>query len=67
MNIFYRDGKRVKVMEEINDPKYGKILVVYVDHEKAYIVNDIIVTGGEIFWDLEDRYGIPLSERGILY
>ena len=59
------EGKKVKIMEEIDDPEYGKVLVAYVNHVKSYFINGSIVTDEKIFFDLENKYGIPLSERDI--
>ena len=65
MKEYTWEGKSVSVMQEIDDPKYGKVLLAYVDHIKAYIINGSIVTDREIIDYLDNNYGRPTWQRDI--
>ena len=59
------NGKKLKIMEEIIDEKYGRIWNTYYEHKKVYIIEGKIVEDKSIIDELEDKYGRPASERGV--
>lgn len=59
------NGKKLKIMDEIMDEKYGRIWDAYYDHKKVYIVEGKIVEEQAIIDELDNKYGRPVSERDI--
>lgn len=57
------DGVDAKVMRELNDDKYGKVLRVYLKDRKTYVVNGKIVDDRDIIDELDTKYGIAPSKR----
>ena len=48
MKIFMFNGKRLKVIREINDEKYGRIWDAYYEHRKVYICEGKVIEEQEI-------------------
>ena len=64
------NGRKLKVMRIINDKKYGEIWDSFLDHEHVYILNGdkLEVVEDQVRIDeLDDLYGIPVRERGLLF
>ena len=61
------NGHKLKIMEEIQDEKYGRVLYAYVDYCKSYIIRDEIVTDQAIIDYLDDHYGTPVGWRGLVF
>lgn len=61
------NGKELRIMDRITDEKYGCILDAYYDHEKVYIIGDKIVEDQSIIDELDDKYGIPVAQRNIVF
>ena len=64
---FAWNGHTVKIMEEIHDPVYGRVLLGYVDYEKRYLINQKPVCQEEIVEYLDNRYALPVRDRTIMY
>jgi len=64
---FHKDGREIRVMDEIHDKKYGLVLDVYIDHVKHYIIRGEVVTDQAVIDYLDDLYGIPVKYRGIVF
>lgn len=60
-------GKDIKVMQVIEDEKYGTVWYAFLDHRKVYIVNDEIAIDSEVIDYLDDHHGRPVRERGIVF
>ena len=58
---------KVKIMEEIQDPKYGRVLWAYVDYVKEYIIDDKVVEDQTIIDYLDDNYGRPTAWRDMVF
>ena len=54
-------------MEEIDDIKYGRVLWVYIDGVKEYIIKNTVVTDQAIIDYLDDHYGRPVRDRDIIF
>ena len=67
MNTIFLNGRKVRVMEEIDDIKYGRVLWVYIDGVKEYIIKNSIVTDQAIIDYLDDHYGRPVRDRDIIF
>ena len=66
MKIIDFNGKKLKIMEEIEDEKYGRIWNAYYDGRKVYVVEGKIVEDRKIIDDLDNKYGRPVLERYII-
>ena len=61
-------GKRLRIFRVIQDEDYGEIWDSYLDHCKVYILNGDtleVVEDQATIDELDNRYGIPVNERGI--
>ena len=67
MNTIFLNGRKVRVMEEIDDIKYGRVLWVYIDGVKEYIIKNTVVTDQAIIDYLDDHYGRPVRDRDIIF
>ena len=67
MNTIFLNGRKVRVMEEIDDIKYGRVLWVYIDGVKEYIIKNSIVTDQAIIDYLDDHYGRPVRDRDVIF
>ena len=54
-------------MDEIIDEKYGRIWDAYYDHKSVYIIEGKIVEDRAIIDELDNKYGRPVEDRGIMY
>ena len=64
------DGRTLKIIRIIEDKDYGEIWDGFLDHQKVYILNgdDLEVVEEQALIDeLDNRYGIPVWERGLDY
>ena len=61
------NGKKLKIMREIDDPKYGRVWLAYLDYIKTYIVEGKIVEEQSVIDELDDKYDIPVDEREIVF
>lgn len=61
------NGKQLKIMEEINDEKYGRVWNAFYDHRKVYIVEGKIIESQEIIDELDNKYGVPVELRNIVF
>ena len=61
------NGKKLKVMEEIVDEKYGRVWWAYLDYVKVYVVEGKIVEEQSIIDELDNKYGRPVAERDIVF
>lgn len=63
-------GRKLKIIRIIKDEKYGEIWDSFLDHHHVYILNgdtlEIVEDQARID-ELDDRYGIPVKERGLDY
>lgn len=62
------EGRRLRVFRVIRDKDYGEIWDSYLDHRHVYILNGDsleIVEEQDLIDELDNRYGIPVSERGL--
>lgn len=66
MKIIEMNGKRLKIMDEIIDEKYGRIWDAYYEDENVYIVEGKIIKEQAIIDELDNKYGRPVSERNIM-
>ncbi len=60
-------GHRLKIFHIIQDEQYGEIWHAYLDHKLVYIIDEKVVQKQEIIDELDNKYGIPVEERGIDY
>ncbi len=61
------NGKKLRIMQEIRDQKYGKIWEAYLNGAKVYIINGgDVVDDTSIIDELDNAYGIPVRERNIV-
>ena len=67
MKIVIFKNKILKIIREIDDKKYGKIIDGYLAHKKVYIIDGKVVKSQAIIDELDNEYGIPVSERGVYY
>ena len=67
MKIFMFNGKILKVIREIEDEKYGRVWDAYYDHKKVYILEGKIIEEQGVIDDLDNKYGIPVEERGMYF
>ena len=61
-------GQKLKIFRIIQDKDYGEIWDSYLDHRKVYILNGDtlrLVEDQATIDELDNRYGIPVNERGI--
>lgn len=65
MKIIEWNGKKLKIMDEFVDEKYGRVWNAYYDHKKVYIVEGKIVEEQSVIDELDNKYGRPVSERDI--
>ena len=65
MKISIFKHKTLKIIREITDEKYGKVIDGYLAHKKVYIIDGNVVKSQDIIDELDNKYGIPVSERGI--
>lgn len=61
------NGKKLKIMEEIVDAKYGRVWFAYLDYVKVYVVEGKVVEEQSIIDELDNKYGRPVSERDIVF
>ncbi len=62
------NGRRLRIFRVINDKDYGEIWDCFLDHRKVYVLNGDtleVVEEQALIDELDNRYGIPVSERGI--
>ena len=63
-------GRRLRIMRIIRDEKYGEIWDSFLDHHHVYILNgdklEVVEDQARID-ELDDLYGIPVRERGLLF
>ena len=62
------NGKRLRVFRVIEDKDYGVIWDSYLDHCKVYSLNGDtleVVEDQALIDELDNRYGIPVCERGL--
>ena len=62
------NGHTLKVFRVINDSDYGVIWDGFLDHKKVYILNGDtleVVEDQAMIDALDNRYGIPVHERGL--
>lgn len=67
MKIIELNGKKIKIMNEIIDEKYGRVWDAYYEHENVYIIEGKIVEEQTVIDDLDNKYGIPVNKRNIIY
>ena len=63
------NGRKLKIFRIISDKDYGEIWDGFLDHEKVYVLNgDMlrVVEDQALIDELDNRYGIPVSERGLI-
>ncbi len=63
-------GRTLKIFRIINDKDYGEIWDGFLDHRKVYILNGDtleVVEEQKHIDELDNRYGIPVNERGLDY
>ena len=65
MKVIDWNGEELTIMREITDKEYGRIWIAYLDYRKVYIVEGRIVEEQNIIDDLDNKYGIPVNERGL--
>lgn len=61
------NGRELTVFREINDEKYGQVLIAALDRYKAYIIGDSVVNDQAIIDYLDDNYGLPVKWRKIKF
>ena len=66
MKTFELDGKIVKIVGEFMDEKYGRVWDAYYDHKSVYIVEGKVVEEQSIIDELDNKYGIAVSDRNII-
>ena len=62
------NGRKLKVFRVIEDEDYGVIWDGFLDHCKVYILNGDtleVVEDQATIDELDNRYGIPVCERGL--
>ena len=62
------NGRTLKVFRVIEDKDYGVIWDGFLDHCKVYILNGDkleVVEDQATIDELDNRYGIPVHERGL--
>ena len=62
------EGRKLKIFRIISDKDYGEIWDGFLDHCKVYILNGDtlrVVEDQALIDELDNRYGIPVSERGL--
>ena len=67
MKIIDFNNKQLKIMEEIVDETYGRVWHAYYDHKKVWIVEGKIIEDSKIIDDLDNKYGLPVNERDIIF
>lgn len=67
MRTFELNGKKIDIMKEFVDEKYGRVWKAYYGDKKVYIVEGEFVESQEIIDDLDNKYGRPVSERDIVF
>lgn len=64
MKIIELNGLKLYIMAEYKDEKYGRVWRVYREEEKStYVVEGKLINDQEIIDELDNKYGIPVSER----
>ena len=64
------NGRTLKLIRVIQDKDYGEIWDGFLDHRKVYILNGDtleVVEEQKHIDELDNRYGIPVNERGLDY
>ena len=64
---FEWNGRELTVFREINDEKYGQVLIATLGKYKAYIIGDSVVNDQAIIDHLDDNYGLPVKWRKIKF
>ena len=64
---FEWNGRELIVFREVNDEKYGQVLITALNSRKAYIIGDSVVTDQAIIDYLDDNYGLPVRWRKIKF
>ncbi len=62
------NGRKLKVFRIIKDKDYGEIWDGFLDHSKVYVLNGdrlTVVEEQALIDELDNRYGIPVNERGL--
>lgn len=67
LKIFEWNGHKVKIFEEINDLKFGRVLKASVDYVNTYIIGDTVVTDRDVIDYLDDHYGRPSEFRNLIF
>ena len=66
MKITVWKGKTLKIFREIKDKQYGTVWDGYLNHKKVYILNgETVVCDQAVIDELDNKYGLPVCERGI--
>ncbi len=58
-------GHRLKIFHIIQDEQYGEIWHAYLDHKLVYIIDEKVVKKQKIIDELDNKYGVPVEERGV--
>ena len=61
-------GRTLKIIRVIDDKDYGEIWDGYLNHHKVYLLNGDtleVVEDQATIDELDNRYGIPVCERGL--
>ena len=61
------NGYELIVFREVNDEKYGQVLIAALNSRKAYIIGNSVVSDQAIIDDLDDNYGLPVKWRKIKF
>lgn len=64
---FEWNGRTLIVYREVNDEKYGQVLIAALNSSKDYIIGDSVVTDQAIIDYLDDNYGLPVKWRKIKF
>ena len=67
LKIIELNGKQLKIMEEINDEKYGRVWYAFYDYQKVWIVEGKMIYEQKIIDELDNKYGRPVSERDMVF
>lgn len=67
MTVIELGNKKIKIMQEINDSTYGRVWKAYYENKKVYVIEGKIVEDKNIIDDLDNKYGIPASERWLVF
>ena len=61
------NGRKLTVFREVNDEKYGQVLIAALGIEKTYIIGNSVVTDQSVIDYLDDNYGRPVRWRKIQF